>query len=75
MKLLLTTMLLTVSSGLLAHTGDHDGVWHDHGFMALIMMIASIGFYFLSRLNRTAILLKAKVKLNKLISTDISGRL
>jgi len=50
MKLLLTTMLLTVSSGLSAHTGDHDGVWHDHGFIA--MMMTCIGFYLLSRLSR-----------------------
>ena len=73
MKLLLTTMLLTVSSGLLAHTGDHDGVWHDHGFMA--MMMTCIGFYLLSRLHRSNVLIKTKVKINKLISTDISGRL
>ena len=72
MKLLLTTMLLTVSSGLLAHTGDHDGVWHDHGFMAMMMCI---GFYLLSRLNRSNVLMKTKVKINKLISTDIVGRL
>ena len=72
MKLLLTTILLTVSSGLLAHTGDHDGVWHDHGFIAMMMCI---GFYLLSRLSRSNILMKTKVKLNKLISTDISGGL
>ena len=72
MKLLLTTMLLTVSSGLLAHTGDHDGLWHDHGFMAMI--ITCIGFYLLSRLNRSNVLIKTKVKIDKLISTDITGR-
>lgn len=72
MKLLLTTMLLTVSSGLSAHTGDHDGVWHDHGFMAMI--ITCIGFYLLSRLNRSNVLIKTKVKIDKLISTDITGR-
>jgi hypothetical protein len=75
MKLLLTTMLLTVSGGLLAHTGDHHGIWHDHGFMAMVMMMTSIGFYLLSRLNRTAVLMKTKVKVHKLISTDISGRI
>ena len=73
MKLLLTTMLLTVSSGLLAHAGDHDGVWHDHGFIA--MMMTCIGFYLLSRLSRSNILMKTKIKMNKLISTDISGGL
>ena len=73
MKLLLTTMLLTVSSGLSAHTGDHDGIWHDHGFMA--MMMTCIGFYLLSLLSRRNILMKTNVKINKLISTDISGRL
>jgi hypothetical protein len=72
MKLLLTTMLLTVSSGLLAHTGDHDGFWHDHGFMAMI--ITCIGFYLLSRLNRSNVLIKTKVKIDKLRSTDITGR-
>ena len=73
MNLLLTTMLLTVSSGLSAHTGDHNGVWHDHGFMA--MMLTCIGFYLLSRLSRSNVLMKTKVKMNKLISTDISGGL
>ena len=72
MKLLLTTMLLTVSGGLLAHTGDHDGFWHDHGSMAMI--ITCIGFYLLSRLNRSNVLIKTKVKIDKLISTDITGR-
>ena len=65
MKLLLTTMLLTVSSGLSAHTGDHNGVWHDHGLIA--MMLTCIGFYLLSRLNRSNLLMKTKVKIKKLI--------
>ena len=51
---------------------DHDGFWHDHGFMAMI--ITCIGFYLLSRLNRSNVLIKTKVKIDKLISTDITGR-
>ena len=34
MKLLFTGLLVAASGAVSAHTGDHQGLWHDHGQMA-----------------------------------------
>ena len=36
MKLLFTGLLVAASGAVSAHTGDHQGLWHDHGQMDAI---------------------------------------
>jgi protein-S-isoprenylcysteine O-methyltransferase Ste14 len=45
MKFFSTIVLLVVSSAVVAHTGDHNGIWHDHGILAqaLALMVALSG--------------------------------
>ena len=45
MKFFSTIVLLLVSSAVVAHTGDHNGIWHDHGVFAqaLVLMLALSG--------------------------------
>ncbi len=45
MKFLSTVVLLLVSSAVFAHTGDHNGIWHDHGVLAqaLVLVLALSG--------------------------------
>ena len=41
MKLLFTFILMSLSTMTIAHTGDHHGIWHDHGAMAQILVLAA----------------------------------
>jgi hypothetical protein len=76
MKLLLTTLLLVMSNEAYTHTGDHQGVWHDHGLIAMMILAAMcFGLFLLSRVNLSGVLARAKSGLNKSILTDRSGEL
>mgnify|MGYP000011378938 FL=1 len=39
MKAISTILFTLLSSAALAHTGDHQGLWHDHGAMAQALML------------------------------------
>ena len=56
MKLLLTILLAGVSTVVLAHTGDHDGIWHGHGIIAqtFILLSALLGYSALANATRHA---------------------
>ena len=45
MKFFSTIVLLVVSSAVVAHTGDHNGIWHDHGVFAqaFVLILALSG--------------------------------
>jgi hypothetical protein len=42
MKSLLTFILMSLSTMTIAHTGDHHGIWHDHGAMGQILVLVAV---------------------------------
>ena len=44
MKLLFISLLLTASGAVSAHSGDHQGLWHDHGQLAQSITLLAITF-------------------------------
>jgi hypothetical protein len=80
MKLLSTIILMSLSALAAAHTGDHQGLWHDHGAMAQILVLTAslLGFVTVSLIKRNQQAGQEKVKIentNNSKSTDTSGLL
>ena len=72
MKLLFISLLLIASGAVFAHSGDHQGLWHDHGQLAQSITLLALTFDLLAavafaRYNNRA---KQKVK----IENDIKSK-
>ena len=72
MKLLFISLLLTASGAVSAHSGDHQGLWHDHGQLAQSITLLAIIFGLLAAVAfaRCNDLAKQKVK----IENDVKSK-
>jgi hypothetical protein len=53
MKLLFTGLLVAASGAVSAHTGDHQGLWQDHGQMAQSIALVAMTLGLLAAVARS----------------------
>ena len=72
MKLILMLVVSVASSAVFSHTGDHQGLWHDHGQLAQSITLLAITFGLLAAVAfaRCNDLAKQKVK----IENDVKSK-
>lgn len=80
MKLLSTFILMSLSTVTIAHTGDHNGLWHDHGAMAQMLVLAAafLGFMAHTMIKRNPQPADRQQKINNTTNsklTDTSGKI
>jgi hypothetical protein len=74
MKLLSTFILMSLSSMTIAHTGDHHGIWHDHGAMAQIFVLAAaLGYVAHTMIKRNPQSAHRQDKINNATQANFTG--
>lgn len=66
MKLILMLVVSVASSAVFSHTGDHQGLWHDHGQMAqsIAFMAVLLGLFAMAARARFNVAAKQKAKID-----------